>query len=250
MKQFLLISIIIFGLTTISEAQVGKAKSNARKSKSSSSSSSSSSDGDSFSSSEGSACMGDLIFFFFQVSFNGVGTIQQNMLDRREDEPWIVSLDGHLTAGVDPSQGTIGFSPTIRGTWGLFSTQFRTNRIFDGTGTLQTLDWQIVQFNILSQKYVGFRYGLGISHEMTENLTHFEQYLGLQLHFNDRMMNPEVNFRWSDDGGPRLEVNALVDWKFQSRKKLDIGVITGYSFQRWYGVPFHFIQTGLSFRIE
>lgn len=249
MKNLLIIVALLFGLSTISEAQVGKAKENARKSKSGSSSGSS--DGESWSSSGGGGDVGaDIAFFLFEITFRGVGLIQMNMLDRKEDEPWIVSLDGSLTAAADPNFGTVSFTPTVRGTWGLFSTQLRTNRLFDGTGTLQTIDWQVIQLNILSQEYVGLRYGVGLSQEITEDISHFEQYLGLQLHFKERMVNPELNVRWSDDGGARLEINALVDWKFQSRKKLDIGVISGYSFQRWYGVPFHMIQTGLSFRIE
>ncbi len=252
----ILITCLLLGifLTPSLHAQVNKAKENAKNYKNNDSNSErGESNGDSFDSGGGGGCVGA---FFVDILFQGIGAAHMHMLDRRFDEPWIVSLESQLTSAIDPSTGTVSFTPSVRGNWGLFSTQLRTNRLFDGTGTLQTLDWQILQLNFMSQEHVNLRYGVGISYEFVTEQAHFEQYFGLQLHFAERRINPEVNLRMSDSyGDARTELNVLMDWKFASNNVIETGLILGYSYQNWYNNPenpskFHMIMTGLSFRIE
>ncbi|MBL7849559.1 MAG: hypothetical protein JNN04_01565, partial [Cyclobacteriaceae bacterium] len=84
--------------------------------------------------------------------------------DNRQRYPSMVSLDMYAQAGYKDK--AYMFWPRIRGNWGLFSTDFRANYLFekDDTGgykQLHTNDWQVLQLNITTSRLLTFRVGLG-----------------------------------------------------------------------------------------
>ncbi|MDN5201305.1 hypothetical protein QQ008_08030 [Fulvivirgaceae bacterium BMA10] len=237
-----------------SKAQVGKVEQKTRENKSQKSgSSNSSSSGDS--GDTGDSFFGTLFIDVFFGGFNLMFDAHRSMLDRRFHEPWMVSMEGNLTGGYDPNFSTFMLSSSLRGNWGLFSTQFRFNRLFDNTGTFRTFDWQIIQFNILAREEVNFWIGTGLSHEFTADQTYHENSVGLKLFFNQRKINPGIEFRWSRDyetgATPRIELNTQLDYLIGQYGKIDLNLMGGFSYQRYFSdVDFYFLQTGLIIRLN
>ena len=193
---------------------------------------------------------GDFFIDIFAEIFAGLGHAQANMLSRKAEEPWLVSLATDLPFGYYFKEETFLFLPSIRGNWGLFSTQLRYNLIQDKTGFFRTLDWQIIQLNIVARPKVNFWIGTGISYEFDSESTFHDNLAGLALHLKDRTIHPAVEFRFSRDYEtavtPRLEVHPRVDFLVSRTRLFDFNISAGMVFQRYYEeVNFFFLQTGL-----
>ena len=193
------------------------------------------------------------VFFIFEL-INFVPVMIQahkDMLDRKQDEPWLVSLDLGLNAGYYSSESTSVLLPSIRGNWGLFSSQVRWNRMQDLTGSFKTIDWQVIQFNLVATPKANFRFGTGVSYIKETNVTVNEHFLGLELHFKDRSINPLMEVRWSqnyDTGStPRFEMNIASDYRIGTFGNFDVNIMGGFLYQRYYSeTNFYFVQTGIN----
>ncbi len=227
-------------------AQVGEVKERAREHKESgdsgSSSDSWSSDGDD----ELDAFFLEAAWFIIRLPFEGLYLAQVHQLHRRYEEPWRISFETDVSGGFDPSGNVSLLTPTIRGNWGLLSTQLRYTRVFDMTGTLSTWDWQVVQFNIVNSRSVRLVGGLGFSHEVEIDQTHFEGLGELSVFAMGGRLVPTAVFRWSGDGYPRKDFSLFADFRPQGHAD---GPTTsfrlGYQHQNWYGVKFNFIKAGI-----
>lgn len=108
---------------------------------------------------------GDL---FINFMFAGVVKAQQQRLGQKRDIPTTVSLDLLLQGAAQPSAYYI-LQPRIRGTWALFSTDFRINYLIEedieGPRHIRTNDWQALQLNLLNTRHVLLRLGGGVMQE-------------------------------------------------------------------------------------
>ena len=200
----------------------------------------------------------DLGFFFADVAFDvfiySFVDGHRRMMQRRSEEPWLLSLDVDLHGGYYNNENATVLSPSIRGNWGLFSTQFRYNKFQDFTASFPTFDWQILQFNIVAQPGVNFRIGSGFMHEIDNNKSNYEQFLGLELHFNQRKINPVVELRWAEDfetnRTARFEVNTQINWFLARYGRVNVNLMTGFLYQKYYEQEnFYFAQAGFTFNI-
>lgn len=191
--------------------------------------------------------------FFFDIInfFPFVVGLHRNMLDRKIDEPWLVSIDLRLNGGYYANESTSLILPSIRGNWGLLSTQVRWNRIQDLTGAYKTFDWQILQFNLVAIPQFNFRIGSGISYIKETSVTASEHFAGLEFHFNDRSINPLLEFRWVKNyetgSTPRFEMNIGSGFRVGTFGKFNVDIMGGFLYQRYYSeVDFYFIRTGIN----
>ncbi|MEM9324450.1 MAG: hypothetical protein AAGA85_02295 [Bacteroidota bacterium] len=242
-----LLTAIPFFTLLIAYGQVGEVKERARDFKQvgrsgSSESRSSSGGSDGFS----ELFIAEAAWAVLQLPIEGLIQGQTYQLQRRHDEPWRISLEMSVTGGFDPGKEVTLLAPTVRGNWGLFSTQLRYNRVFDQTGTLSTWDWQILQFNIANTEHVRLVGGVGFSHEVEIDQRHFEGLGELSVFLADRKFVPTAIFRWSGNGVPRKDFSALVSYRPHGHRD---GPTTsfefGYQHQNWYGIQFNFIRMGL-----
>jgi len=239
-------AILIIALSAINDvySQVDKVKKASRannKSKSSGNDYSSSGADDFFAGVEG----------FFNI-VEGIFLAQEAQLMRKKEEPWLVSLEGNLYNGYYSKNNNLLFLPSLRANWGLFSTSLRLNRMQDNTGFFKTLDWQAIILNIVNRPVATFRLGIGISKDFEVDDTYTEHFFGLDLHFNQRKINPTIEFRiakdYQTDATPRIEWNTRVDFLLMNIGKVDVNLMGGLLYQRYFSsVNFFFIQTGVSF---
>lgn len=251
MKKLPIIAIILLLFASQAQAQVGDVSKGSRSNKEKTRKSDSSDKG------SGRRGGGSSIFLFLDI-FDFVSLIgqgQKEQLSKRFDEPYRVSLEAGMHVGYFNKESTYIFTPSFRGNWGLFSTQFRSSWIQDRTGQFQTLDWQVVQLNVVNIPEFTLRVGTGFSYVKDIEDAYHESTVELIGHLNERKVNPFANFRWSNDyqtdAVPRLEINPGVDIRLMETGKFRIHASAGYRYQRYLGeevgdfIPFHFMETGL-----
>ncbi len=179
--------------------------------------------------------------------------------DNKQRYPSTVSLE-LMAPGGYKSSDTYFFWPRVRGNWGLFSTDLRMNYMFEKGSTgkteqLHTIDWQVVQFNITTSRFITFRAGVGM---MTEAFGNFNQYtewtLGFGIHAPDQSNIFYAEYRDATKSG--LDVKARIEFSAQYMHQIFMtGLLKGYItggvvYQKHYGtIDFWAVQAGLAFRI-
>lgn len=230
MNAHIKLSALLFLLTTGAlNAQVDeiKEKSSGHESRATEKSVSSVSSNSSDNSSGGS-------FLVDVVSFAFMGW-QQSKLIKKDSVPGMVSLELMTQVAIQPSSYYL-INPRIRGNWGLFSTDFRFNYLIEesleGTKSLRTDDWQIIQLNLVTTRYVGFRIGAGILHEaFGDGNTFGEGAAALTFQTSGVKWAGIVEHRWSD---PRREWNANIQKKIFGSGVWHGYASLGFSHQRYY----------------
>lgn len=253
---FVLFASTLFAFTSLSvQAQVGKAKENARSYKSGSSSGSSSSSGGSTGWGDSGSTLGEDLFISIAgeliiLPFKALYLGQADQLLLARDDDWRISFEGRILGSYGPLENVTLVQPQIRGNWGLFSTQLRYNRIFDNTGVLSTWDWQIIQFNFINHKSIRWVVGLGLSHEIEFDDTYFECSSSFTVFFADRVWAPTLEYRWTGDSVPRQEFSAMVDYRPNNTNKVFNTFSAGFLHQNWYGEKFNMLVAGVGFKIQ
>ena len=271
--QKLITLVIFFLMMQPAFSQLGEAKSKARQYKSEKQSRSKSSRRSSESSSVGyddeeqeeefdiEGC-----FFMFELTFQlfkytGLGLYealihpQELQMSRQYDDPWIVSANFDLSGGFDPSDFSYGggfyFTPSIKGNLGYYSSELRVSKLFDPTGTITTIDWQILQFNLVNLEITRLYFGLGLSHMQDVDLDMFEKVIGLDVKFPDtRLTRWSTQIRWSDNGVPRTEFSTDLRFKILEKSAGNLELLGGIRHLTTFHEKFTFLQSGLSFRLD
>jgi hypothetical protein len=242
-----LLTSIVFLQVFIASAQVGDIKS--------ASSSNAGRGGDRGRSGSG----GSAFFFYFMAdAINGLADWQQYKLKKREVNPYLVSLDVITQFATQPSRYYL-VNPRVRGNWGLFSSDFRVNYLLEetvnGTTDLSSIDWQVVQFNIVTTRTVVGRLGAGF---MKENFggrqTFFESSVGALIQSSSKKTGISFEYRWAQDFETdvtaRREFSAQFEKRLASRGYWNTYLTFGGVFQRYYeSISVWGIQVGLAFRI-
>ncbi len=194
--------------------------------------------------------------------FRGIGIWQNNLLSRRSDIPSIVSLEIMPQLAIQPPNN-YWLLPRVRGTWGLFSTDFRYNFFIEDAPlegkvkSLGTFDWQIVQLNFVNTQPVTVRGGIGfMSENFGDHATFMETTLSTDLRFKEGKIGGGAEYRVASDYDtnvtPRREINARFEYRLgNGGRHLKSYVTLGGIFQRHYStVNVWGIQAGMIFRIQ
>lgn len=198
-------------------------------------------------------------WFMFDLFMNTIPQWQGFKL--REDRsryPSMVSLDMMVQGGVRPASYYL-FWPRIRGNWGLFSTDFRMNYLIeesiDGYKHIRTNDWQIIQMNLITSRFITLRVGTGM---MTEafgaNRRFNESAFMLGVHAPDQSKIILFEYRFSKDWdtgvNPRREFSVQYQHQLFSAGSLHGNISVGGVYQKYYNtIEIWGVQGGIVFRI-
>lgn len=231
-------------------AQIRAVKSRATSYKSSKSVGTSSSDSYYASDDDDGSFFGELIGqAIFGGIYRGFSSAQHYQLNNAWEEDWRISAEFKLSGGVN--FGTVNYfdQQMIRGNYGLFSTQVRRMNVNDVSGGFTTIDWQILQLNLINRSSVRWVLGGGISHEVEVDQTHFEYATELYISVN-KMFMPFLTYRKSGDGYPREEFTANLEIRPFRDQINEFSFSAGYLYQRLYGIDFHFPSLGVGFYLK
>lgn len=206
----------------------------------------------------GSRSSGMFAYVFIDLIGSGIVEWQRYKLDKKQVNPSIISLEVLMQAATQPSSYYV-FNPRIRGTWGLFSTDYRINYLVEedinGYKDLTTLDWQILQLNIITTRNVIGRVGFGL---MAENFGDYRSFgegtVALQFYSNNRIWNGTIEYRnasdWENFVTPRREFNAYVERQFFEKGRAHAYLTMGGMYQRYYeSIDVWGIQGGVVFKL-
>lgn len=184
---------------------------------------------------------------------------QASILEKRDSVPRVVSFEVFAHGAMQPSNYYLAL-PRVRGNWGLFSTDFRFNYLYQqdqgqGYSDLSTIDWQVLQFNILNSKYVLAHVGFGTMYELFGAHQHFFEWTtGMSIMTNAQRLNFNWEFREAADyqtgAFPRREFNLSVEKQLFRAGRWRGYLTVGGLYQRYYSsVSVWGLQSGLTMRV-
>lgn len=199
-----------------------------------------------------------LFIYFMADAINGLADWQQYKLRKREINPYLVSFDVIGQVANQPSRYYL-VNPRVRGNWGLFSSDIRFNYLLEetvsGTVDLSSIDWQVLQLNVVTTRNVVGRIGAGF---MKENFggrkTFFESGIGAFIQSSSKKVGVSLEYRWAQDFETtivaRREFSAQFERRLISRGYWNTYLTIGVVYQRYYeSISVWGIQAGLAFRI-
>ena len=175
--------------------------------------------------------------------FRGMFRYNRRIMDKKPNVRRVISLDVIPEVGIGlNSDNTFLIMPRVRGNLGLFSTDFRFyNRLESGVDyidTWKTLEWQILQFNLIQNRYANFRVGSGIYVENFEGIVFNEHTIALSLYVPLIKSAGDLEYRIAPDYStgdiPRQEVNLHLRRKLVGVPNLDIYGSIGGMYQNFY----------------
>lgn len=252
MKPIFVILLVSFcGVQLFAQVdEIKKASSN------NSSSSDSKSGGSSGGESDSGNGVGGAVFNFL---FSGIGEVQSFKLHKdKQLYPSMVSLDVMFQGGVKPSSYYL-FWPRIRGSWGLFGSDFRMNYLIEedaeGWKHIRTNDWQILQLNLVTSRFFTFRLGTGFMQEAFNTKESFSETAFMFLiHAPDqtKVLGFEYRFAkdWDTGVNPRREFSIQYQQQLFSTGALHGYITVGGVYQKYYDeIEIWGIQAGMMFRL-
>lgn len=196
-------------------------------------------------------------FNLFGYLIQGVVFVQKEALNARKVHPEIVSLEGSFTSGYYKNFNTVLFTPRIQANWGLFSTEFREQRLIDATSTLNTYDWQVLKLNIPMHPLTLYG-GLGFTNVPIYKLAYFEYSFGARLRFLKEKFLSEASYRSTEisTGGKfRQEYKFTLDYevtsyKVKNKTQFRISPMLGFVYQKYFDrINQYYIVGGVTFRL-
>ncbi len=216
------------------------------------------------------ACFSSCAMACFDVFFSVAGELlmdhHRDLMKNRDVDPTVLSIDFMPHIAYSPDDDYINLLPRIRGTWGIFSTDFRFNYLaeFDNAAAdiYNTWEWQILQLNLVAAEVFNFRIGTGLlSENYKENLVYNEHSIGFEFRSQDQNLLTSLEGRttWDYETGSHVftEGNLRFSYRFININHVFGYVIVGGIYQRYYestvdspAVNLFSAQMGLTFNIH
>jgi hypothetical protein len=200
-------------------------------------------------------CLDDIPTCIVSAIFKGIGHLtfaaQKSTLKKRNEIPDIVSLSTGLDFQSNFYSQT--FNPKIRGNWGLFSTDFQYTSLHDHSGSLNSVDWQVLILSI-PIKILKVNYGIGFTSLLEPKTTYFESSVGIKLSLNKYKLNLNTNYRWTtqklNSNRYRQVFNFTADYQIWSNGNIHLSPLVGVNYQEYFSKHTYLLYTlGVRFRV-
>jgi len=162
---------------------------------------------------------------------------QRAMLEASDLDPTIRSFDIDPQGAYNPKYDAYLILPRIRGTYGIFATDFRLNYLLgnnaNGRETFKTYEWQILQLNLASRPHFNLRVGSGIYWQNYHSTVPGEGYITqsfnehqaeMSLKFDDQRYITTLAGRWAID----YQTNNNVFTEFSVVQNIQIMKSSGF----------------------
>lgn len=178
------------------------------------------------------------------------------LLDNLDTYPEAVSFEGMFLA-AGGTDNRLSVLPRIRGTAGVFSTDFRFNQgsSFGSSSTDQFFEWQILEFNTYPAEKVNLRFGTGILFNLMDNSSYNEHHASLETKFFEDKMSFLFEGRYAADYANLLDIYSEITLSAKI-KAINYSHLNGYLvlggiYQNYYNTKdISGIQVGLQFSIH
>ncbi len=214
------------------------------------------------------ACIETCAPVCFDIFFSQIGMAMVDhhryLLDNRESNPLDFSIDLYPNALYMLENEVWGIQPRVRGTFGIFSTDYRMDLLVENNfNTIQKFEswhWQILVFNFSPVEEFNFRFGNGIFRDNTDDLSFYEIYSSIQLRLAQQSTLICLEGRYAPD----IETQETVYKELSLNTAFRVietphlfGYFTaGFAYQNFYpqstgaNTAFMFIQGGMQFNLH
>lgn len=182
--SYILLAIVVFA-TRSSFCQIDDIHENIEKDKNSSSQSYGNSD--SFGNENSNTLGEEMIILMFKGMYLALMYGNEKSLENVEDFPERKSLEAYGSFGVDYNKVTEFYAQTIKGNYGIFSTELIFKQLRDISENINTIDWQVIKFRIPIQNVIP-EFGFGFSYLPQHDYSYFESSLALDWYIR----NPKI----------------------------------------------------------
>ncbi len=213
--------------------------------------------------SSNSSSFGDVCAeIFVEVAFALLYDQHLQQIANKANDPTAFSLDVMPHFAFSPDDNYFNFLPRIRGTWGVLSTDFRMNYLLDfdegAAETFRTIEWQVLQFNIVPVEEFTLRFSTGLMYEEFTGNLYNEHYLGLCFRLDKQKILATLEGRFTYDyNAQTIEPNVFYEINLRGAYRiLDFKNLWGYAtfgilYQNYYqSVEMLSVQGGLTFNIH
>ncbi|MCF8296288.1 MAG: hypothetical protein K9J13_01980 [Saprospiraceae bacterium] len=205
-------------------------------------------------------CCNDLFIdlFFDIIVFGGI-ELHKHYMDQQYDIPRVKSIEFMPQFAFNPPS-TYSMLPRIRGNLGLFSTDIRYNFMLEtssinGADLYKTVDWQIIELNLVLTEAVNIRVGTGFMYEDFTD-SYFNEHTGaVDFYLNDNalIIGSELRYAIEYESGfvPRTEGSLNLNYRIFNFNNLAGYANLGCLYQDYYHkVDVWSVQGGLNFKIQ
>ena len=194
-------------------------------------------------------CFFDIFMF---LAWEAIGSVQNAVMEQKSVYPYVSSLEAKVWGGISSDEETFFISPGLQGNWGIFSTDFRFTYLDDNTGTLNSLDWQILKLNVPVKTFKASA-GVGFTSLTDLAVSYFEYTFGSELHiFRDKVvLSGEYRGTSENDNSEvfRREVNFQVDYLTNSFGRFHLSPMAGFRFQEYHeSIDYWMVNIGVAMR--
>lgn len=186
--------------------------------------------------------------FSYQILVSGFQYQKFLVQSRKEENPRILSLDLMPNLAYPIPNRSILALPRARANWGLLSTDFRYSHLQEfGVGKYATLDWQIVQFNIVSKYNTYIRLGVGLSREVYANRNFVEYGFNTDFKIAEKT-SVILDGRYAPNF--RNEIGFQVAYTINQTEKSKTMLTAGFMYQNYFSkTNLYNAQLGLIFTV-
>lgn len=174
---------------------------------------------------------------------------QKKVLENERHYPNVISLEAGLEYGTNLSELT--FSPTIRGNWGIYATDLRYHVLHDHTGSLESIDWQVLILRVPISNFKA-NYGIGFTTLLSPKTTYAESTTGFDLCVLQQKLNFSANYRWTfkrNDERYRQEFKLTADYQILKKDRFHLSPMLGVTYQNYFKEDeFWFFNCGVRLR--
>ncbi len=206
----------------------------------------------------GEACFSSVADFCFDIAISSMIELNKSYIDNKDNVPIVTSFDFMPQGAFHPSSSIIAL-PRIRGNWGLFSTDARFTSLIEitsqGSDYWNTIDWQVLQLNLLVTKPVILRIGSGFMFENYSKTYFNEHSIGLDFFMDDYKYRIDNEFRIAKDyttaNIPRIEGSTRFNYALLQNDHIDGYISLGVLYQNYYlDVPMWSCIGGMAFNFH
>lgn len=233
MKNLVILILALFLSSSLLFGQVGDVNKNVEKDKAAKSTKSSS---DSATSSSGSSGSG-YADFLGSVLFNSIGAAQMAALENRQAYPKRMALEAYGTYGTEFDTDALLVKTGIRGTWGIFGTDFRYNHLSDHTGKLKEIEWQVILLRLPIRNVI-IDYGFGYIQLPENDISYFNNGFSLEVWLDQPGITITTGYRWAQTTnlGSRYKKNfeAAISFNVVNARAFHLSPMLSYNYLNYF----------------
>ncbi len=159
---------------------------------------------------------------------------QKSVLQNKDYYPNTISFEAGLDYGTNFNELT--FNPSVRGNWGIIGSELRYALLHDNTGSLESIDWQVLIVRIPVKNFK-FNYGIGFTTLLSPNTTYLESSTEIDLNLCRNKLNINTNYRWTaikSDVRYRQELKITADYLLFKKGAFHLSPMLGITYQDYF----------------